>query len=250
MRNIKLLLRYDGTRYQGWQNQKNTDNTIETKLETLLSRMTGEKIEVSASGRTDAGVHAKNQVGNFKTKTNLSCEEILAQCNEFLPQDIAVLEVTEAPERFHSRLNAKGKTYSYHIWTSPIPPVFERNYVYHFPKKLDVSLMEKGASHLLGSHDFQSFCSTKPGKKSTVRSITDIEIKATETGIHLRFTGNGFLYHMVRIMVGTLIEIGLGERDAEALPSILEAKERSKAGFLAPASGLFLEEVYYEEKDL
>lgn len=245
MRNIKLTIAYDGTRYNGWQRQDNTENTIQGKLEQLLSRMTGEKVEINGSGRTDGGVHANGQVANFHTNTNMKKEEILAYMNEYLPQDIVILDVRDAAERFHSRLNVKRKTYCYHIWNSSIPNVFQRKYCYQVSEQLDIEAMKKGAGYLLGTHDFRSFCSRKKMKKSTVRMIESVSIEKTGDEIVLTYKGNGFLYNMVRILTGTLIEIGRGERSPEDIPSIIESQNRERAGFTAPPQGLFLERVDY-----
>lgn len=245
MKNIKLTIQYDGTRYNGWQNQKNTGNTIQTKLETVLSRMLNTPTELAASGRTDAGVHAKAQIANFKADTALSCGEIVAYLNEYLPADIAVRRAEVVGERFHSRLNATGKTYVYRIWNSDIPNVFERQYLYTVPQPLDLDSMRNAAALLCGTHDFQSFCATKPGKKSTMRTLDSIEIEQLGSEVRLTFTGNGFLYHMVRILTGTMLEVGMGKRDAATMATLLAAKQRSEAGVLAPAQGLCLEAVYY-----
>lgn len=245
MGNYRIILQYEGTKYQGWQRQDSTDNTIQGKLEALLTKMCGEPVEIQGSGRTDAGVHAFGQVANFHGKTELSAEEIMEYMNRYLPEDIGVIKVEQVPERFHSRLNAKGKVYRYRVMTGNVPHVFDRKYVYEHPEKLDVATMRRAAEQLLGTHDFKSFTSTKRGKKSTVRTIESIEI--TENGDEVSFTykGDGFLYHMVRILTGTLLEVGEGKRSFEEIPEILEAKNREKAGFLAPAKGLALMEVFY-----
>lgn len=245
MRNIKITLAYDGTRYNGWQRQDNTDNTIQGKLEQLLSRMTGENIEIHGSGRTDGGVHAHGQVANFHTNTNMSREEILQYMNEYLPMDIAVLDVRDAADRFHSRLNVKRKTYCYHIWNSHVPNVFERKYSYQVPEKLDIDGMKESSKYLIGTHDFKSFCARKKMKKSTVRMIESIDFKKEGDMLFITYTGNGFLYNMVRILTGTLLEIGKGERKPEEMQDILESLNRENAGFTAPAQGLFLEKVNY-----
>ncbi len=246
MKNCKLTIQYDGTRYNGWQNQKNTANTIQNKLENVLSRMVDAPVELAASGRTDAGVHARGQVANFKANTSLSCAEIVAYANEYLPTDIAVLSAEFVDGRFHSRLLARSKIYTYRIWNNAVPNVFERQYLHAVPEALDLAAMQQAAALLCGQHDFQSFCATKPGKKSTVRSISDITIAQIGGELCLSFRADGFLYHMVRILAGTLIEVGQGKRAATDMPAILAAKERSKAGHLAPAQGLCLEEVFYE----
>lgn len=245
MRNIKLLIAYDGSRYNGWQKQQNTENTIQGKLETLLSKMTGETVEIHGSGRTDAGVHAKGQVANFHTDTKMTTEEIKEYMNEYLPMDIAVLEVRDAAERFHSRLNVKRKTYCYHIWNSSVPNVFARKYSYQVPEALDIEAMEKAASYLLGTHDFKSFCARKKMKKSTVRMLESIQFKKEGAMLQITYKGNGFLYNMVRILTGTLIEVGKGERQPEEMKEILESQKRENAGFTAPPQGLFMEQVEY-----
>lgn len=246
MRNIKVTIAYDGSRYNGWQRQDNTDNTIQGKLEQLLSRMTGEKIEIHGSGRTDAGVHAKGQVFHFHTKCRKNLEEIQDYMNEYLPMDLSVEQVEEVDLRFHSRLNVKRKIYAYHIWNSTRHNVFERKYSYPVPEKLNLEAMREAASYLIGTHDFKSFCSNKRMKKSTVRILESIEIKKVENDIWIRYCGNGFLYNMVRILTGTLIEVGLGKRNPKEMEEILKKGNREMAGFTAPAQGLFLEQVDYE----
>ena len=244
MRNIRLDICYDGTRYRGWQRLANTDQTIQGKLETALSRILGENIEISGSGRTDAGVHAKGQVANFHTQSGMSCPEILEQLRKYLPEDIGILGVKDCADRFHARLNAKEKTYCYRIWNSESPCVFDRRYVYQLPEKLDLEAMEKATDHLLGEHDFSAFCGNPKMKKSTVRFIRSIELRRCGEELRIYYTGNGFLQNMVRILTGTLIEVGRGERSAESIPELFGLK-RSEAGFLAPAQGLCLEEVFY-----
>lgn len=245
MRNIKFIVSYDGTRYNGWQRQDNTDNTIQGKLEQLLSRMTGENVEIDGSGRTDGGVHAHGQVANFHTNTTMSTEEIMQYMNEYLPMDIAVLDVRDASERFHSRLNVKRKTYCYHIWNSNVPNVFERKYSYQVTEKLNLESMKEAASYLLGTHDFKAFCARKKMKKSTVRMIEVIDFKKNGDMLVITYKGNGFLYNMVRILTGTLIEVGRGERFPLSVKEALENGNRENAGFTAPAQGLFLEKVDY-----
>lgn len=245
MRNIRLLIQYEGTRYQGWQRQESSENTIQGRLEKLLSQMCGEKIELQGSGRTDAGVHAMGQVANFHTESTMSSEEMLSYINTYLPQDIAVTAVAEAAERFHSRLNAAGKCYQYRVWNSLVPDVFLRRYALEYPRSLDVEAMRRAASQLLGEHDFKSFTSTKKGKKSTVRRIDSIEIVQEGKLLTFIFKGNGFLYHMVRILMGTLLEVGEGKRSPDSMAELIAAKNREEAGPLVPAKGLTLQEVYY-----
>lgn len=245
MRNFKFILQYEGSRYQGWQKQETTDNTIQGKLEKLLSLMCGEKVEVQGSGRTDAGVHALAQVANAHMNTDMTVEEILSYMNQYLPEDIGVISVTEVPERFHSRLNAKGKTYSYQIINGKIPHVFLRRYAHVVEEPLNLGAMKCAAEFLLGTHDFKSFTSTKKGKKSTVRTINKISIEKQEDVIKITYEGDGFLYHMVRILTGTLLEVGLGKRVPEEIPEVLAACDRERAGVLVPAKGLTLVEVRY-----
>ncbi len=245
MRNIRMLLQYEGTRYQGWQRQSSTDNTIQGKLETLLSRMCGETVELSGSGRTDAGVHALGQVANFHTECDLSTEEMLAYINRYLPEDIAVTELCEAAPRFHSRLNACGKHYEYRIVNSEIPDVFWRRYALQVPEKLDVDAMRQAAKFLLGEHDFKSFTSAKKSRKSTVRRIDEIRIDREGSLLRFSFEGNGFLHHMIRILMGTLLEVGMGKRTPESVADVLAARDREQAGPLLPAKGLILVEVYF-----
>ena len=245
IRNIKLLIQYEGTRYQGWQRQISSSNTIQGKIESILTKMCNEKIEIQGSSRTDAGVHAKGQVANFHTKSTMSIEEMMAYINEYLPLDIAVTKIEEVPERFHSRLNAKGKRYCYQVINSSIPDVCNRRYSLEFQVTLDIGAMKEGAKYLCGSHDFKSFTSAKKGKKSTIRCIDEINLEQKGDLITFTFRGNGFLYHMIRIIMGTLLEIGMGKRKADSIPELLEAKSREQAGFLVPAKGLTLMELYF-----
>ena len=245
MYNYKLTIQYDGTRYRGWQIQDNTDQTIQGKLEGVLSRLTGQPVEVHGSGRTDAGVHALGQVANVKLPRPIEPWELLQELNRYLPSDIGVIAVEPAPERFHARLNARSKTYRYRIWNSAIPNVLERSYLYALPEPLDVTAMERAAADLVGTHDFRSFCGLKRFKKSTVRTITDIAITQNSAEVRLEFTGNGFLMRMVRILAGTLVEVGLGQRDADTMPAVLDAQDRAAAGPALPAQGLALVRVEY-----
>lgn len=246
--NIRITLEYDGSRYDGWQKQGNTENTIQGKLEAVLLKMAGEEVEVHGSGRTDAGVHAKGQVANFHVDAKICPDGETAKeyLNRYLPEDIRVLEADPAPERFHSRLSASSKTYGYYVETGDKKNVFERKYVYGFGKKLDLEAMRRAAGFLIGEHNFKSFCANRRMKKSTVRRIDEIKIVEHGTKIELLYTGNGFLYNMVRILTGTLLEIGSGMRKPEEMKVILEAKNRDMAGRTAPPEGLFLLHVAYE----
>lgn len=255
VRNFKIVLQYEGTRYKGWQRQVSTENTIQGKLEALLTKMIGQKVEITGSGRTDAGVHALGQVANFHADTKMSPEEILNYMNFYLPEDIAVISVREVSERFHSRLNVKGKTYCYRVIRTEVPCVFDRRYAHLMKESLDVAAMQKAAEYLVGTHDFKAFTSSKKGKKSTVRTIEKIEIiKTTSTSMRMQnvqdeirfvYSGNGFLFHMVRIMTGTLLEVGLHKRKPEEVAEILDSGLRENAGELVPAKGLILMEVRY-----
>lgn len=247
LKNYRMILEYDGSRYDGWQKQGNTNQTIQEKIESVLERMAGVPLEVHGSGRTDAGVHALAQVANFHADVDLSEREIKDYLNQYLPEDISVKSVERMNDRFHSRLNAQEKTYLYRIETAEKKRVFERKYIYGLGKSLDVEAMKRGASFLIGEHDFKSFCANKKMKKSTVRTIKNIEFEEDGSRLFIRFTGNGFLYHMVRILTGTLIEVGEGKRKPDELKHILAALDRSKAGFTAPPEGLFLEKVCYKE---
>ncbi len=244
MRNIRLDICYDGTRYKGWQRLTGVENTLQGKLETALSRILDEEIEASGSGRTDAGVHAARQVVSFHTESDLPCQEILAKLRRYLPEDMGIYSCKEAAPRFHARLNAKTKTYRYRIWNSESPCVFERRFVYILPEVLDLDKMRQAAKYFLGEHDFSAFCANKKMKKSTVRRIDEIRILPVGEELQITVTGNGFLYNMVRILVGTLIEVGRGQRDANDIPALF-GEAREQAGFLVPAQGLCLMEVTY-----
>jgi len=243
--NYRLTLCYDGTRWKGWQKQGNTEHTIQGKLETLLSRLLDQPVEAAGSGRTDAGTHAAMQVASFRAKTKLSPEEILSGLRQYLPADIGALSLEEAPPRFHARLSCVGKTYVYRIWNSPVPNVFERNYLYFLDEPLDLSAMGRAAAALTGTHDYRAFCSLKRYKKSTVRTVEEIRIEALGPELRLTFSGDGFLYHMVRILTGTLLAVGRGELKPEDMADILASRDRTRAGETVPACGLCLTEVRY-----
>ena len=244
MRNLRLDICYDGTRYKGWQRLPGVDNTIQGKIEQCLTKILGEPIEISGSGRTDAGVHARHQIANFHCESNMTAGEILANLRKYLPEDIGIYSCKDCSERFHARLNAKEKTYLYRVWNSEAPCVFDRRFVAVMPEGLDLAAMEKAAKHLEGEHDFSAFCGNPKFKKSTVRFIRSVKIEQAGEEIRIFFTGNGFIHNQVRIMVGTLIEVGRGERSADSIPGLFGGR-RAQAGFLAPAQGLCLQEVVY-----
>lgn len=245
-RNVRLHIEYDGSRYDGWQRLGTTDNTIQEKIETVLSKMTDETIEIIGSGRTDAGVHAYKQVANFKTNSMMDTQQIKAYLNRYLPQDIVVIDAADVEERFHSRYHAISKKYVYTIWNVDTPTAFYRKFTYHDPRPLDIHAMQQAAAHLVGEHDFLSFCSNKHMKKSTIRTIYGIDIWREKQEVKILVHGNGFLYNMVRIIVGTLIEVGIHKRQAHEMREILQKRERKYAGETAPAQGLVLYDVEYE----
>lgn len=248
MANYRFLIQYEGSRYSGWQKLGGKEQTVQGKLEAILERMTGEPVAVIGSGRTDAGVHAKGQVANAHFETNLSEKEILKYINTYLPEDIAVLEVTKVSDEFHSRYHAVEKCYLYRVSVSEIPDVFGRRLVYDFGKEpaIDVASMRQAAKYLIGEYDFQSFCGRKMKKKSTVREIFSIEIEEREGEIRFYYRGNGFLFHMIRIITGTLLEVGAGKRKPEEIEDILLSGDRKNAGETVPAKGLVLLWVGYE----
>ena len=246
MRTYRLVIAYDGTAYQGWQRQANTEMTIQGILESCISKAAGYAVEVNGSGRTDAGVHAKEQVANFRINTEKTTQQLQHVLNEYLPEDIRILKVEEAGERFHSRLNATGKVYEYCLCKKDGFDVFGRKYMWQMDKELDVMRMRQAAEKLVGEHDFKGFCTKASRKKSTERNLYDITITEDENRIYLTFYGSGFLYNMVRILTGTLVEIGMGERTAESIDEVFAKKERALAGVTAPAKGLTLVRVLYD----
>lgn len=245
MRNVKMTIKYDGSRYKGFQRLKDNDMTIQGKIESVISKMTGEDIEIIASGRTDMGVHAYNQVANFKTNSDMSIKKMQAYLYEYLPEDIVVHKIEEVEDRFHSRYNAKSKVYLYKIDNSQVHDPFLRKYTNHIPKKLDIDLMKEGSKHLIGEHDFTSFASSKSKKKSHVRNINSIDIVEKNNLIEIYVEGDGFLYNMVRIIVGALTDVGSKRKEPQDIKAMLEQKDRSKSSDTAPAKGLYLYKVKY-----
>ncbi len=245
MKNYRITVSYDGTRYKGWQVQKSTDDTIQGKLQKVIESICNHPVEVIGSGRTDAGVHAKGQTANFHMEGSFDEGELLAMINRYLPGDIAVTSLSLVDDRFHSRYNAKSKTYVYRINTSQMSNVFEHRFVYEYGQALDEDRMREAADLLLGTHDFKSFCGNKKMKKSTERTIYAINIERIGDEIKISYTGDGFLQNMIRILTGTLIEVGRGDKRPEDVTEILKAKDREVAGYTAPPQGLILEEVQY-----
>jgi len=272
--NYKLIIRYDGTGYRGWEHQPGEDKTIQGKLETAVIRMLnpsgvkekdpddaagrtvppsdclgsfeGEIPDIISAGRTDGGVSAEGMCANVKLETSLSCIQIRDSLNRNLPDDICVINVEKAGDRFHARYNATGKTYRYTCYAGELKPVFERKYVYELGSMPDIAAMKKAAGLMIGEHDFTSFCGNPRMKKSCVRCVDRIDIEEKEGFISFTYHGNGFLQYMVRIMTGTLLEVGLGKRTPESVSEVLEAKDRAAAGFTAPARGLRLVSVDYD----
>ena len=244
-KNYKLKISYDGSRYFGWEHQPDRE-TIQGKIETVLARMVDkDMVDVIGAGRTDAGVHARAMIANVQLDTQMSPEEIRDYANRYLPDDIAILEVREAADRFHARYKAVGKTYQYTCFDGPVKPVFDRKYYTPLDQELDLEAMQEAAHFLEGKHDYKSFCGNSRMKKSTVRIVDTITVRRRKGYVYLTFHGTGFLQNMVRIMSGTLIEVGLGRKRPEEVGEILEACDRKVAGPTAPAKGLCLLKVDY-----
>ena len=248
MQNYRLTLAYDGTRYRGWQRLPPPAKTVQASVETALGEIFGQPLEISGSGRTDAGVHAACQVASFHAPKRPT-DEVLAQLRRLLPEDIGALTLDYAPERFHARLLAKSKIYEYRIDNGPWADVFSRRFALHVPDLLDTAAMQEAAARLTGTHDFKSFCSNQRMKKSTVRTLYAIDIIRRDPFVILRYQGSGFLYHMVRILTGTLLEVGLHQRSPLDMDAILQGKNRALAGYTVPPQGLFLVSVSYDASD-
>lgn len=244
MANYKLVFSYDGSRYKGWQKLGNQELTIQGIIEQAISKLLSCPVEIHGSGRTDGGVHAKGQVANMKIPFLLK-DNFRELLNENLPEDISLLAVEKVEGSFHARYSATGKTYCYYVDLNEKASVFSRKYTYHFPKNVDMQQLEKGAEKLIGRNDYSSFTDDKT-EKDKVRSIYKIEVFEKDGILEFVYQGDGFLQHMVRILTGTLLEVGVGKISPEDIPEILAAKERAKAGFMAPAKGLFLESVDYD----
>ena len=245
MRNIKLVLQYDGTAYHGWQIQENAV-TIQEIIENAICKITGEKVSVKGCGRTDSGVHAKGYVCNFYTDSKIPSEKFPFAINAQLPKDIICIDAEDEDENFHSKSSAVKKRYTYYICNSSFPDIFTHSWHYKYP--LDVEKMKQAAKHFEGTHDFIGFASSGFTVKTTVRTIYSLEIEKKDNLIKIDVTGNGFLYNMVRIITGTLVFAGSGKISPEEIPDIIESKDRNRAGITAPAEGLYLSEVYYGEK--
>lgn len=244
MKNIKLTIEYDGSNYFGWQKQNNKE-TVQETIERAILAVTGEKINLTGSSRTDTGVHAKGMVANFKTNTSIPPNKIKFALNNKLPDDIVIINSEEVSEDFHSRYNSKGKTYCYTIINRRDRLALGRNYAYQFKWDLDIERMKSACKYFLGEHDFCAFMSSGSSVKTTVRTINELYIENNKDEIKIFISANGFLYNMVRIIVGTLIMVGIGKISDKDITDIIESKDRTKAGACVPANGLTLEKVYY-----
>ena len=246
MINLKATIAYDGTRYTGFQSQKNTDYTIQAKLEEVLTDVLGEKIEIIASGRTDAGVHAMGQVINFRTSTEMPLPKLMNKINFALPNDIVFKKLKKESDRFHARYNVASKVYLFRILNSDVPNPFLRKYTYFYPHELNIELMQKAAEEFVGTHDFCAFSNAKKTKKSTVRTIHNIEVKKMNNEVQILVHGDGFLYNMVRIIIGTLLEVSEGKKNIRDIQTIFASGKRADSGYMLPPQGLFLYEVFYK----
>lgn len=245
MKNIRLTLEYDGTRYQGWQHPgiKTPSDTISGRIKSTLCRMTGEKIELFCAARTEPGVHASCQTISFKTASRLPVPEIRRELNQYLPQDIAVLQAEEVSERFHASLNLLSMTYTYRVYTGAVMDVFRRKYLCHIPQTLDISAMEKAASHLVGIHDFRCLSSGRTKKSSEKRLWSAKILSPADDELHIVLEASAFLHQMPRLITGTLLDVGTGVRSAECIPAILSGRE--SASRPAPPAGLCLTDTRY-----
>lgn len=246
MRNIKLTIEYDGSRYQGWQRlgKDESTNTIANKIIEVIKKMTNEDIELFCGARTEVGVHAYGQVANFKTTTDMTLIEIQRYLNRYLPMDIAIVDIEEKPERFHASLNASSKIYLYRLSIGDVPNVFDRKYTYHSFKKPDVELMKQAAILLVGKHDFKSFSTVKKNK-STIKEIYDIDIYNDGSEVQITLHGNDFLHNMPRMLIGTLLDIGIGNRKKEDIELIFDPDSKVTASAPIDPKGLYLQEVLY-----
>ena len=243
--NFKIVIEYDGTAYHGWQRQKE-DRTIQQEIEQALSTMTGKPLTLNGSGRTDAGVHALGQVANYRCETDLTPEIFLKGLNSILPGDIVIMDCRRADASFHARYNAKSKIYQYRIWNHKLPRAIGRQYAWFIRRKLDTDAMRAAISHLIGTDDFKSFEGTGSPRSHTTRHVMTADLTEGEDGfVFFTIEADGFLRFMVRNIVGTLVDVGLGKITPEAFNAILSSKDRSNASATAPAQGLFLVEVKY-----
>lgn len=244
MPTYRLEVQYDGGRYHGWQRQERTQNTVQGRLEHFLEQVLGRKVALDGAGRTDAGVHALAQTSSFFFQTAINTDLTASGLRKLLPSDIALLSLAEAPERFHARYHAKGKHYRYRVWEGPGENVFARGYAHLENRVLDIGAVQKAAEALCGAKDFRAF-TVAAEKKNTTRRLDRVELSRAEGFLYMDFYGDGFLHKMVRILAGTLIEVGRGERKLESLEKAFASGRREDAGFTAPPQGLYLVEVFY-----
>lgn len=243
-RNFKLVIGYDGSRYHGWEHKEGRD-TVQGRIAQVLRHLSKDPVHVIGGGRTDAGVHARGMVANVFLYCDRTAEEVKDYVNRYLPEDIVVYELEEVGERFHARYNATGKTYCYTLYNGERKPLFDRKYVWKIDGPLDLDKMKDAAKILTGTHDFAGFCKNPQKKKSTIRTIDKIDVVRSGDYVTLTFHGDGFLHHMVRIMTGTLVEVGLSKRTPGQVLRALKEKNRELAGVTAPAQGLCLMEMDY-----
>lgn len=244
MRNIKLTIEYDGTNYHGWQSQQNAIAVQDVVIK-AIHKITGEEINLTGSSRTDTGVHAYGQVANFFTESRIPAEKFPFALNSALPEDISIKKAEEVNEGFHARFSAKGKKYRYLIYNSTFPSALMRNRAYFVPGKLNLDAMIQASEYFLGKHDFSAFRASGSDTKTSERTITGVSLKQAGETIEFEIQGDGFLYNMVRIIAGTLIEVGAGRISASEIPDIIKGRDRRKAGRTAPAHGLYLVQVFY-----
>jgi tRNA pseudouridine38-40 synthase len=245
LRNIKIVIEYDGTKYNGWQSQKNGVG-IQEMITNAIHQVTGEDIKINGSGRTDAGVHAIGQTANFLTESSIPANKFPVAINSFLPKDIVIKSAEDMDKDFHARYSVKGKKYMYVLNNSKVRSALDFYREYHMGQELDYKKMKKASEFFEGTHDFRGFMASGSSIKDTIRTISKVQLKKREDGrIIFCFTGDGFLYNMVRIMVGTLIDVGLGKINPDEIPDIIKSKDRKRAGKTVPAQGLYLMEVYY-----
>lgn len=243
-RNIKLIIEYDGTNYNGWQSQMN-GTAIQDIVEGALFQLTGEKVKLTGSGRTDSGVHAYGQVANFFSTSSIPAEKFSFALNTILPKDIIIKKSLEVGSEFHARFSAKGKKYRYLIYNSTHPSALLRNRTFHVFYNLNIAAMKEASSHFIGTYNFEGFMAKGSQVKNTVRTIRETSLVKRDEIIQIEITGDGFLYNMVRIIVGTLIDVGIGRIKTQDISNIIRSCDRKLAGRTAPPQGLYLVEVYY-----
>lgn len=249
MKNIKLIIEYEGTNYLGWQRQQGLP-TVQGELEKALKIATGEEIGLIGSGRTDKKVHALGQVANFHTRSNIPGDKYKLLMEFLLPEDISIRDSEEVDIKFHSRFDARRKRYKYIIYNGKLPRAIYRNFSYHVSSNLNIDHMIEASKHFIGTHDFNAFKVSKGKSINTTRTINSINIEKNDDLVEITIEGNSFLHNMVRIIVGTLVYVGNGRIDKDHIAKIIRDKKREKAGLTAPAQGLFLEKVYYDKKHI